>query len=162
MPTLEALISLLKETKTIGKNLGKIRALEGGRELTKGRSSLTHEKVIVDALLLTRELITRGDLCRQRGRSQWEDQPQGEVVVERRVRHRRINALWTSSSSSFGSSNFPGGSSPPWASRASDKIRTSGPLSSRRSEHRELLREIRELRRRRRRIKDADIRAREP
>ena len=29
----------------------------GERELTKGRSSLTHEKVIVNALLLIRELI---------------------------------------------------------------------------------------------------------
>ena len=30
LPMLEALISLLKETKTISKNLGKIRAREGG------------------------------------------------------------------------------------------------------------------------------------
>ena len=91
--TLEALISLLKETKIIGKNLGKICAREGGRELTKERSPSTHEEVVVDALLLTRELIAGGGLCRQRGRSQWEDQLQGEVVVEGGVRHRRISAL---------------------------------------------------------------------
>ena len=38
------------------------------RELTKGRSPSTHEEVAVDALLLTRELIAGGGLCRQRGR----------------------------------------------------------------------------------------------
>ena len=66
--TLEALLSLLKETKTIGKNLGKIRAREGERELTRGRSPSTQE-VVVDALLLTRGLIAGGGLCRQRERS---------------------------------------------------------------------------------------------
>ena len=65
----------------------------GEREQTKRRSSSTHEEIVVDALLLTRELIARGGLCRQRGRSQWEDQPQGKVTVEREVRHRRISAL---------------------------------------------------------------------
>jgi len=83
--TLEALINLLKEIKTIGKNLGKIRAREGEKA--------DQREVTVDALLLTRELIAGGGLCRQRGRSQWEDQLQGEVVVEGGVRHRRISAL---------------------------------------------------------------------
>jgi len=47
--TLEVLLSLLKETKTIGKNLGKIRARETGeRELIRGRSPSTQEEVIVD------------------------------------------------------------------------------------------------------------------
>ena len=73
-----------------------------GRELTKERSPSTHEEVIVDALLLTRELIAGGGLCRQRGRSQWEDQSQGKVAVERGICHIRINTLSTSSSSSFG------------------------------------------------------------
>ena len=40
--TLEALINLLKEIKTIGKNLGKIRAREGGERADQG-------KVVVDA-----------------------------------------------------------------------------------------------------------------
>ena len=42
LPTLEALISLLKETKTIGKNLDKIRARDGGERANQ-------EKVVVDA-----------------------------------------------------------------------------------------------------------------
>ena len=47
--TLEAFLNLLKETKTIGKNLGKIRAREGERELSRGRLSSTQEEVTVDA-----------------------------------------------------------------------------------------------------------------
>jgi len=58
----------------------------------QGVSPSTQEEVAVNELLLTRELIAGGGLCRQR-RSQWEDHPQGEVAIERRVRHRRINAL---------------------------------------------------------------------
>ena len=68
--TLEALISLLQEINTIGKNLDKIRSREGGERDDKGRSPLTNEEIIVDALLLSIELITRGDLYRQRERSQ--------------------------------------------------------------------------------------------
>ena len=91
--TLESLLSLLKETETIGKNMGKIRAREGGERADQGGSPSTQEEIIVDALLLTRELIEGGGLCRQRGRSQWEDQPQGTAVVEGGVRHRKISAL---------------------------------------------------------------------
>jgi len=86
--TLEALLSLLKETKTIGKNLGKIRVCEGG-ELARGRSPSTQEEVAVDALLLTRELIAGGGLCRQRGKSRWEDQPQGKVICYDETDQRR-------------------------------------------------------------------------
>ena len=91
--TLETLLSLLKEIKTISKNLGKIRAREGERELSSGRWSSTQEEVTIDALLLTRELIAREGLCRQRGRSRWEDQLQEKVAVEGGVCHRRISTL---------------------------------------------------------------------
>ena len=94
-------------------------------------------EVAIDALLLTKELIAGGDICRHRGRSWWEDQPQEEVVVEGGGCHKRI--------------------------KDADKIRTSGASSSCRREHRELLHKIREFHRRRRRIEDANkFRAREP
>ena len=83
--TLKAFLSLLKETKTIGKNLGKIRAHEGERA--------DQREIVIDVLLVTRELIAEGGICRHRERSQWEDQPQGEVVIEGGGRHKRINAL---------------------------------------------------------------------
>ena len=61
--TLETLLRLLKETKTIDKNLDKIRHARW-RKLTRGRSLSTQVEVAVDALLLTRELIAGGGLCR--------------------------------------------------------------------------------------------------
>ena len=42
-------------------------------------------EIAINALLLTRELIAEGGLCRHRGRSRWKDQPQGEVVIEGEV-----------------------------------------------------------------------------
>ena len=125
-----------------------------GRRRRRGRSSST--------LSCWQGANRRGRSLSTKGRSQWEDQPQWEVVVKGGVRHRKISALWTSSSSSFRSSNSLGESSPPWASRASDKISTSGALS-RRHEHRELLRQIQKLHRCHRRIENTDkFRVREP
>ena len=127
------------------------------RELTRGRSQSMRVEVAIDALLLNRELIAGRGLCWHKGRSRWKDQPQGEVVVEGGGRHKRINTMWTSSSSSsFESPKSPGGSSLLWASGASDKISALETLSSRRREHRELLYEIRELCRRCWRIENAD------
>ena len=99
---LEALLSLLKETKTIGKNLTKIRARKRGeranqREVTVDTGGGRRRQFATD-----RRADCRGGLWRQRERSWWEDQPQGKVAVEGEVRHRRINALWTSSSSASG------------------------------------------------------------
>jgi len=90
--TLETLLGLLKETKIIGKNLGKIRAREVERA-DQWESLSMQVEVAIDTLLLNRELISGGGLCRHRERSQWEDQPQGEVVVKGRGHQRRINAL---------------------------------------------------------------------
>ena len=52
------------------------------RELIRGRSPSTQVEVAINALLLTRELIARGDLCRHKETSLWEDQLQREIVIE--------------------------------------------------------------------------------
>ena len=100
--TLEALINLLKEIKTIGKNLGKIRARKGERA--------DQREVIVDAWG-RRQRFATDQRANRKGRSlsTKREVAVGESTARggrswRGVRHRRISALWTSSSS-FGSSN---------------------------------------------------------
>ena len=109
--TLEALINLLKEIKTIDKNLDKIRAREGeradqrevvvdawGRRRRLRRSSSTHEEVTVDALLLNKELIAgggHGGRINYKGKSssKWEVATGGSTLCELLRHCRALGAL---------------------------------------------------------------------